>query len=71
MKYIYRHWSGEKFMSKGERITNIGCGVIYSTNIKIRLGFRDFIFIELGICRKYYEVTRRGVTVEDSFKLTY
>ena len=53
MRYIDKHWWGEKFTSKGERSTGIGCEVIYFTNIKSRLGFRDFKFIELAICRQY------------------
>ena len=53
MRYLYRHCKGDKLMSKIERSTGIGCEVIYFTNIKSRLGVRDFRFIELAICRKY------------------
>ena len=37
MMYIDRHCRGEKLTSKGERITGIGCDVIYFTNIKADL----------------------------------
>ena len=70
MRYIDRHCRGEELTRKGERSTGVGCEVIYFTNIKSRLGFRDFRVIELAICSKYSEVTRRGVTVEDSFEFT-
>ena len=53
MRYIDRHCRGEKLTTKDERSTGIGCEVIYFTNIKSRLSFRDFRFIELAICRKY------------------
>ena len=42
MMYIDRHCRGENLTSKGERSTGIGCEIIYCTNIKRRLGFRDF-----------------------------
>ena len=51
MRYIYRHGRGEKLTSKGER--RIGGEAIYFTNIKNRLGFRDFRFIEPAIYRTY------------------
>ena len=47
MRYIDSHCREEKLTSKGERDTRIGCEVIYFTNIKSSLGFRDFRFIEL------------------------
>ena len=53
MRNIDRHFRGEKLTSECERGTWIGCEVIYFTYIKSRLGFRDFRFIELALCRKY------------------